>query len=91
MNDKTDFILYAERLNRYIELEKFSNVDKNLSIPCRVGDDTSCSVSKSVSQQVVEVGKTEGVDDVPFRVNGGIQDKRTVIPLRRFNSEKSAA
>lgn len=38
-----------------------------------------------------KVGKTEGVDDVPFRVNGEIQDKRTVISLRRFNSEKSVA
>ena len=67
-------------------------MDKNLSILYCVFDDIHrvLSINRFLNR-LSKVGKTEGVDDVPFRVNGEIQDKRTVISLRRFNSEKSVA
>lgn len=94
--ERQNRFLCAERLNDYIELRKFSSARvENTSIPRPVlaGSDTSRATRKSVSQQVVEIGKT--VDTVTMslsRVNGeGPWMKGIVISVRRFNSEKSAA
>jgi len=65
LTDKTDSLRGTlKSLHRITGI--FKQADKNLSISSCVSDDTSCSISKSVSQQVVEGWENERRRRRPF-------------------------